>query len=181
MKKVFIIFLIFVCLSSYGQTNKDYKNTNKVSKDIFTGNSNIAIINYDSLNEIYKYIVYDKAKGTSLFKTEISDVNKILKDCINEYNKNGKLGRKQYNKMHKEDKMRNKDYVIRLRRYKRQYIAVINDKGEKELYINCLCNVDERNWRKNLCITMDGGNCYFHLKINLKTKKYYEFSVNGCA
>ncbi len=27
----------------------------------------------------------------------------------------------------------------------------------------------------------DGGNCYFNFKINLATKKFYDFSVIGLA
>jgi hypothetical protein len=37
------------------------------------------------------------------------------------------------------------------------------------------------DWRKELFDVMDGGNCFFELKINLTSGKYYDLNVNGDA
>jgi len=74
-----------------------------------------------------------------------------------------------------------KDFVIDLKKYKRQYIAVINSKGEKEVWVNCFCDTWKKNWRKELIFVLDGGNCYFNLKINLTKGEYYDLMVNGDA
>ena len=61
--------------------------------------------------------------------------------------------------------------------YKRQYLAAINNTGEKEVWVNCFCG-DSNNWRKQIVSAADGGNCYFKFTVNLTTKNYYNFSIN---
>lgn len=63
--------------------------------------------------------------------------------------------------------------------YRRQVIAVRNTHGEKVVWINCLCRPDDDSWKTQITMVMDGGSCYFNLKINLATKKFYDFFVNG--
>ncbi|MEO3405289.1 hypothetical protein AAFN85_15375 [Mucilaginibacter sp. CAU 1740] len=66
--------------------------------------------------------------------------------------------------------------------YYKQIIAVINKKGEKEVYLNCLCAIRNlKNWDKQLETVFDGGNCFFQVRLNLKTGKVISFSVNGVA
>lgn len=111
-----------------------------------------------------------------LLKIEI-----ILNKCINDYNPNQERQFKEINDKHPEYKLDKKYFIIDLTRYKRQYVAIINSKGEKEVWINCFCNTWDKNWKTNLIFVHDGGNCYFNLKINLTTRKYYELMVNGDA
>ena len=65
--------------------------------------------------------------------------------------------------------------------YKKQLVAVVNSKGEKEVWVNCLCAVDGDSWRNEIIVVHDGGPCFFNLKINLRTRKVYEMVVNGFA
>ena len=66
--------------------------------------------------------------------------------------------------------------------YKRQYVGYINKRGQKIVYVNCFCDTTGLNyWRKDLVEFNDGGDCFFHLKINLITKKWFDFIVNGYA
>jgi hypothetical protein len=72
--------------------------------------------------------------------------------------------------------------------YKMQIIPALNHKGQKEIWINGFCShwngslePFRKDWKKQLVSVKDGGNCYFNFKINLATKKYYAFSVNGYA
>ena len=66
-------------------------------------------------------------------------------------------------------------------KYKRQYIAVTNEKGDKIVWVNCLCRVDDSNWKTSIAVVHDGGSCYFNLMINLTKSMYYDFWVNGYA
>ena len=65
-------------------------------------------------------------------------------------------------------------------KYYKQFIAVINKQGEKEVWINCFCSKDPK-WKNEVVLVLDGGNCYFQLKINLTKKLVYDFMVNGVA
>lgn len=76
---------------------------------------------------------------------------------------------------------RNKDVDLKREKYRRQYIAMTNDKGEKIVWINCFCGVDNDNWRNSIVMVHDGGSCYFNLKVNLTKGVYYDFWVNGYA
>jgi hypothetical protein len=74
------------------------------------------------------------------------------------------------------------DYVIDLKRYYRQYIVVYNKRGEKEVWVNCFCNIQSIDyWRQKAVIVMGGGNCFFNVRINLTRKSYSDFMVNGLA
>ena len=64
--------------------------------------------------------------------------------------------------------------------YKRQYVCYKNKKGEKIVYVDCFCTAYE-GWHKEMMVIDDGGKCFFNLKINLNTKKYFDFMVNGEA
>ena len=75
-----------------------------------------------------------------------------------------------------------KDFIIDLRKYYRQYIVTKNKKGEKEVWVNCFCSIQNMDyWKKQVVFVMDGGNCFFNLKINLSRKSYSDFEVNGEA
>jgi len=70
--------------------------------------------------------------------------------------------------------------------YKRQLIAVTNNKGEKEIFVSCICASaipdlykSGINWRKEYFRVNDGGPCYFRVFLNLTTGQYHNFQVNG--
>lgn len=115
--------------------------------------------------------LFPESKPSTLILNDIKDIEILLKQCIDNYNTELK------------QKKINIDDTINLVSYKRQYIAVINKKGEKEVWINCFCNdtynPPKSDWTKELIIVYDGGKCYFNLKINLATKKYYDIIVNS--
>ncbi len=109
-----------------------------------------------------KYNIFKNSKPTELNEQEISNLNRILEDALSQYN---------LSKTSKFD----------LNDYKRQYVPVINDLGEKEVWINCLCNQNNENWKNGIILVEDGGSCYFNLKINLSKSKYYDLIINGDA
>lgn len=67
--------------------------------------------------------------------------------------------------------------------YTKQYVGYTDEKGNDFIYINGFCNVFEgfESLKQNLLIVFDGGNCYFQMKIDLKTGKCVDFRVNGVA
>lgn len=112
------------------------------------------------------YWVSKNAKPTTLSHPEIKLLDKLLNLAIKEYNKN----------------ISNNMFSIKpLIVYKRQIVPIINNKGEKEVWINCLCDRRDNTWKNQIIIVMDGGNCYFNLKINLTKKTFSQIAVNGYA
>jgi hypothetical protein len=68
---------------------------------------------------------------------------------------------------------------INLEDYKRQYFAYINKKGEKEVYVNCLCFVRGNAWQKGREMVFGGGQCFFDGTINLSTNSFRNFMINA--
>lgn len=76
--------------------------------------------------------------------------------------------------------------------FKRQYVAYLNQKGEKMIWINGFCRVMNIpteivlgefemilfDWENEISDVDDGGDCYWQILINMKTKKL-NLSVNG--
>jgi hypothetical protein len=107
----------------------------------------------------------------ALTKTDLNKIEVILNKFVDSYNKDiSGDSNSQY-------------YIIDFKRmkYKRQYIAVVNHDGEKEVWINFLCMTHNDNWKKELIFANDGGSCFFHLKINLTKEICYDLFVNGLA
>ena len=119
--------------------------------------TNYVVISYKQA-DIYK--TSRKIKEASLSANEVHQIGDLANKCIDEYNKG---------KWEKIDK-----------NYKIQLVPFVNEKGEKEVWVNCFCWYDG-DWRKNIAGMMDGGSCFFNLKINLNRKKYYHLIVNGYA
>lgn len=105
----------------------------------------------------------------------------LLTKCIEDYNIEQEKQFREINHTYPEHKRDTKDFIINLTLYKRQYMAAINDKGEKVVWINCFCDQWDKHSRTSPYIVMDGGNCYFNLKVNLTKGMCYELMVNGEA
>ncbi|WP_299316759.1 hypothetical protein [uncultured Maribacter sp.] len=56
--------------------------------------------------------------------------------------------------------------------------ASVNYSGVKEVWIIFCSTTASDKWRTNIVAVEDGGNCYFNIKINLNTKKYYDLDIN---
>ncbi len=106
---------------------------------------------------------------TTLTESDINDIENIFKKCVSDYNFS-------LDQDHR-------DFIIDLYKnnYKKQLVAVKNSKGEKVVWVNCLCRVHDHSWKSRIYSVDDGGNCYFHFKVNLQTKAYYDLIVNGDA
>ena len=162
----FVLFLLII--ASCGRSTNKQKETQKA---ILTNNtvdtSLITIIPFENSREW----IFDKTYSPStLTQDDIEKIETLMTDCVNKYNK-------RLTNKHKED------FVIDLleEKYKRQYVAVVNKNGDKEVWINCFCQTYGDNWKTSIVMVDDGGNCYFSLKINLKKEKCYDLLVNGHA
>lgn len=170
-------YLLFTCISFYITSCTQNPPDEKTPKGILVDTSMIAIISSDSISNW----LFKDGKRAELVSSDLGKIEKVLEICINEYNIKKQ---KQYNEdkaNYPEHQLRKEDYTIDLKRYKRQYLTSINAKGEKEVWVNCLCSTNIKNWKKGIIIVHDGGNCYFNLKINITTETYYNLIVNGEA
>ncbi len=129
--------------------------------------------------EFERWMHYDTSLSAAgpLSGEDVKNIEDILKACISTYNEELKIK--------DESKEWYDDYKIHdLDKYYRQYIPLINDKGELIIWVNGFCDLfgsDGDGWKTNLVEVMDGGNCYFNMMINLNTGHCYDISVNGYA
>ncbi|SDD00270.1 hypothetical protein [Williamwhitmania taraxaci] len=171
------ILISTICLISCGQKNTVTENQDQQTNTIYVDTSVIAVLPFDTT----QYCVFKDSKPTNLTTDDLLKIEILLKKCINDYNPYHERQFKEINDKHPEYKLEKKSFIIDLVRYKRQYVAITNVKGEKEVWVNCFCATWNTDWRKDLILVEDGGNCFFNLKINLTTGQYYELMVNGDA
>ena len=165
-------------MTSCRQTNSEPQKQETMINTIQIDTSVIAILPFDTTT---LHWVFKSGKATDLTTDDLLKIDTILKKCIAHYNPDQERKFQEINDKHPEYKLERKDFVIDLVHYKRQYLATINSKGEKEVWVNCFCGEWDIDSRTSPVLVMDGGNCYFNLKINLTTGQYYELMVNGEA
>jgi hypothetical protein len=176
-QQTLLTFVLTICLTSCGQTKTETKIKEQQQNGYTVDSSVVAILPFDT----NKYWVFKDSKQTDLTNDNLQKIETILNKCINEYNLKQERQFEEINDKHPEYKLDKKNFTIDLTRYKRQYVAILNSKGEKETWVNCFCVAGNQNWKKNLIFVKDGGNCYFNLKINLTTGQYHDLMVNGDA
>jgi hypothetical protein len=172
MKNYLFIFCFIFCLKIHGQTNVSSQD-----KIVSLDTTKIAILSSDI---ILKYIFNKNCIESNLSNEEVINVDLLLRKCIDNYNIEAEKEFRQITVNNPSFNPNRENFIIDIEKYKRQYVVVKNSKGEKEVWINCLCS-ERKNWRRELIVVRDGGNCYFNLKINLTKKKYYELGVNEDA
>lgn len=118
-----------------------------------TSDTTYAILKFDTLDSW----VFKNAKPSVLSVNEINELDKIISNFFADH----------------------KYALLDIKKYKRQYFPVINDKGEKEVWVNCFCGHPDYDWKNKIVFVFDGGNCFFNVKVNLQTKKYYDLMING--
>jgi hypothetical protein len=67
-----------------------------------------------------------------------------------------------------------------LSKYSRQYVALVTDKGEREVWVNLICG-RPNYWRRRPVIVDDGGKCFVQLFINLTRRRVYDLIPGGEA
>ncbi len=129
-------------------------------------------------NEYY----YDKTvRPSTLSDAELVVIEGILDKEVLKYNQLEYERVMEYLKNRPEVTANVTIYQIKdVFKYYQQFVPVTNQKGEKEVWVNCFCSKHgQLNWKENIVGMLDGGNCYFQLKINLTQKLVYYFRVNS--
>ncbi|RZA07919.1 MAG: hypothetical protein EOO68_02745 [Moraxellaceae bacterium] len=164
----FFIFLTtsFVACGQVPNKNSTDKNTITQINGLTFDTSKTAIIEF---NKKGRWPFDSTFKAAALTQNELHLVDSLLLTCVTNYN----------NSLDKDHKQWSID--LKKRNYKKQLIVVTNKNGQKEVWVNCFCRVDNDKWKKRMFSVDDGGNCYFNFKINLTTKTYYDLGVNGVA
>lgn len=71
---------------------------------------------------------------------------------------------------------------LNLNKYIRQYIGIINEKGDKIIKINCFWNEyinSYPNWKTNLVNVDDGCSFYWSIKVDIYNKVCFDYYING--
>lgn len=126
--------------------------------------------------------LFEGGRKTTLIETELIEIEEILSNLVEKHNWEETKRLNERNAEYPEDKWEETGYELVLEGKRRQYLPVINESGEKEVWINFFCDdFGAEDWKNQIVEVNDGGNCYFDVKINLTQKTYYDLMVNGYA
>lgn len=172
MKSIFLFLLSAFLLFSCGQTSNEIKEDIKISNN---EKVNPVLKSEIPSDTIFVIIPCRNCKQANLSNKDIVEIEKLLIKCIDDY-------------CEKLKKFNGVSLTIDIKKYRRQYVPSINDKGEKEVWINCFCSDKEKNmkgedanWKKDIIgeMVIDGGYCYFNFTVNLTTGKYTDLSAHS--
>ena len=170
-------YLLFIYISLHAISCTQTTSKQETPQEILVDTSRIVIIQHDSTDNW----AFNDGQPAELTSDDINKIERLIGICINEYNIPQQKRYDEEKRKYPEYELRIENYIIDLKRYKRQYVATTNSKGEKEVWVNCFCRTDVENWRKGILIVKDGGNCFFNLKINITKETFYDLMVNGDA
>jgi hypothetical protein len=152
-------FLITILILSTGCISS---KTYKAGKSYREGDFEFVLLNSKFDNRILGH-----AKAIDLTQSDVAFVKLLLNLARNGYNHT----------------ITDSNKMIRpFSSYKLQWVPFENAKGEKEIWINGLCNPFDNyfgKWKRGIIVVKDGGNCYFQMRINLTTETYADITVNG--
>ena|SRR5690554_5789024 len=113
---------------------------------------------------------------SDLSRNEITILEQLIVECISEYNEE-----KRKSSELQESELSHY-LIMEFNNYKRQYVPVINEIGEKIIWVNAFCSApNDWDWHTQILGTEDGGNCYYSLSVNITQKTCYGIRVNGYA
>lgn len=105
----------------------------------------------------------DSYQPHDLTKKEIAKCQQLVKEAVESFNKKSST-------------------PLNLDQYGQQYIGALSPEGEIMVYVNCFCNPEKYDYReKYLVVVSDGGDCFFHLVINLAKNEIVEGMTHGSA
>ena len=142
----------------------------------------LTILKNDSIYVLLKngndYPFSGKIAQAGLSEDERIVVDSLLLTAIKDYNRTiPKKIEKMKNNISNLDR---NNLLLKASSYNYQIVSVIDETGKKLVWINAMCE-PPGYWRNEIAIILDGGNCFFNLKIDLNRKEYFEFMVNGVA
>ena len=175
-----LILTILIIISGCEQQAEKKKTAETETKETVekVTESNFTILQFDQ----NWYWIFKNVKPTELTQAEIDEIEQILKNVIAENNQNQKENLKNHNEEYPKYQLTETGFELDLNRgYYRQYVPVINENGEKEVWINFFCSIMKDNWKTDLLMVRDGGNCFFNIKVNLTKKESSDLRINGSA
>lgn len=176
MKMLMIISLI----SIYACHETQDMTANKIEKDI-QAKFELPSSEYVILSS-HSDLIFKAGEPTNLNQAELIEIEQILKLAIKENNEEQKLLLKNHNEQYPQQIWSETGFELKIDGFKRQYVPIINEQGEKEIWINFFCDDwGNEDWKNELMEVDDGGNCYFNLKVNITKKSYSELYINGYA
>lgn len=132
----------------------------------FIDSSKYAVIEFDKKRDSVRFD--ENVETGSISNIDISEIEKLISKRVNEYNKD--------QEKYKDDSPYD-NLIHNPENYYKQLIPVVNSKGEKIVWVNCLCAAGKSN--KEIILIADGGSCFFHLTINLTNQVVSNFEVNA--
>ncbi|AMJ64369.1 hypothetical protein [Hymenobacter sp. PAMC 26628] len=99
--------------------------------------SRVAVLPYDEKRDQYIFQNAGQVKAASLSPAELAQVETLLRASIDEYNRPQAVELQKLRKAQPQSEFKADDFIINLPKYKRQLVAVLNAKGEKEVWVNC--------------------------------------------
>lgn len=164
MKYQFILLILcFVaCTQPQKKVNRIEPEIPKLHDYYLTSKDTVRHVVFQFDSKLDSGLFNNTVKASTLSNIELI----IIEDLI----KNGAIG---YNKGRYKP-------IIQPSKYFKQLIPIINSKGEKEVWISCFCETFD-HWKTQRVYVSDGGNCVFHVKINLTKHKIMYFKANGLA
>ena len=115
---------------------------------------------------------------TTLSTVELDAVTRLLTKCITDYNDQI---RESFKKRGEKKKYARMYQIMSLSKYKIQIVPYINEKGEKEIWINGFCSDYDTDWKTEIIHVFDGGNCYFTVRLNISNNTCIALGTNGYA
>ena len=175
---IFIILIFIAAFSGQAkQTDRIDKNQTQISS-FKVPDSTYVILDYKS----DWHWLFKDAKPVTLAEIELTEIEQIIEKAVKENNEQQQVNLEKHNKEYPDNPWTETGFEISTKGFKRQYVAVINNKEQKEIWINFFCDDwGNENWKSELMGVEDGGNCYFNLKVNLETGEYSELYINGYA
>lgn len=186
MQRIFIfITIVFISCGQTGTTDVTSNNSAQSIADTIQIKPSVRLLSAESKVSVFtkqsdiEFAFHKNYKVDTLNYADLQLTEEKLLYSIDSFNVEG---RKRMDKRQRElgpsVKIDRNYFVIDTSRYKFQIISAINDKNEKEVWINAFCKDNDRNWRTEIITVKDGGICYFNFSINLKTKQTLYFTVN---
>jgi hypothetical protein len=161
--------LFFILIASC--TNSSYLKEDNYYYNNMEG-IDYVILPYEPTADDGIILAFRKGIPAELTANELEKINELLHETVYKYNTETKTS------------WGSDVNPIDLSKYNRQYIAIINENKEKEVFINCFRSSSIREsgyWKNDFVFVSDGGNHFFQVKINLTKQIITMFSVNGYA
>jgi hypothetical protein len=144
------------------------------------------VLSFDTSNVWLVENVFPKThSAASINNAELKLIDSLMEAFVADYNlKEASKKQEAYKKSHPKDASNLADFSFDMKDYKKQYMAVTNAKGEKEVWVNCFCKSIEKtiefsDWKDYVVRVYDGGSCFFNIKLNLDHKSYYNLKINS--